>query len=235
MKFPKFHIKFAHFWTFRPGWISSKDLSFHLKSCIKFVLTWHYKWKIKIRRSILEQNSSKHVFFMSKIWIVARRSGSQLATTAPVLLFTWAIALCYELFWKEGLSYPSQRTSQNQASQLSFPNCRKHFEVRRCRVSVLNNSYYWTSMPIMHQTMSYIGPQCLQSIRTIPYYCTSMPPIHPKYLILLDLDASNPSETKPAIEQASQLGQTDEFCGLGAWSFCRTVGTILRSIGQCAV
>ena len=34
---------------------------------------------------------------MSKIWIVARRSGSQLATTAPVLLFTWAIALCYEL------------------------------------------------------------------------------------------------------------------------------------------
>ena len=37
--------------------------------------------------------------FMLKIWIVARRSGSQLATTAPVLLFTWAIALCYELIW----------------------------------------------------------------------------------------------------------------------------------------
>ena len=30
--------------------------------------------------------------------IVARRRGCQLATTAPVLLFTWAIALCYELF-----------------------------------------------------------------------------------------------------------------------------------------
>ena len=34
---------------------------------------------------------------MSKISIVARRRGCQLATTVPVLLFTWAIALCYEL------------------------------------------------------------------------------------------------------------------------------------------
>ena len=35
---------------------------------------------------------------MSKIPIVARSRGCQLATTVPVLLFTWAIALCYELF-----------------------------------------------------------------------------------------------------------------------------------------
>ena len=35
---------------------------------------------------------------MSKSPIVARSRGCQLATTAPVLLFTWAIALCYELF-----------------------------------------------------------------------------------------------------------------------------------------
>ena len=34
---------------------------------------------------------------MSKIPIVARRRRFQLATTAPVLFFTWAMALCYEL------------------------------------------------------------------------------------------------------------------------------------------
>ena len=42
------------------------------------------------------QFSSKVMFFMSKSSIVARR-GCQLATTAPVLLFTWAIALCCQL------------------------------------------------------------------------------------------------------------------------------------------
>ena len=35
---------------------------------------------------------------MLKSLIVARRRGCQLATTVPVLLFTRAIALCYELF-----------------------------------------------------------------------------------------------------------------------------------------
>ena len=39
---------------------------------------------------------------MSLSWIVARRRGCQLATTAPVLLFTWAIALCYELLTARG-------------------------------------------------------------------------------------------------------------------------------------
>ena len=48
---------------------------------------------------------------MSKIPIVARRRGCQLATTAPVLLFTWAIALCYEL---------------SSASQMFIPNLTKN-------------------------------------------------------------------------------------------------------------
>ena len=79
--------------------------------------------------------------------------------------------------------------------------------------------YYWTSMPPMHQNYSIlldlnasnaselfhiIGPQCLQSIGTIPYYWISMSPIHLNYSILLDLNASNLSDTKPAIQQASQ-------------------------------
>ena len=32
-------------------------------------------------------------------------------------------------------------------------------------------------MPIIGQSIPYIGPQCLQLIRTIPYNWTSMPPI----------------------------------------------------------
>ena len=43
------------------------------------------------------QSSSKVEFFMSFSSIVTRPRRCQLATTAPVLLFTWAIALCYEL------------------------------------------------------------------------------------------------------------------------------------------
>ena len=65
---------------------------------MKFVPIYHSNWKVKIRRAILHQFSSKVHFFMSKISIVARPRRCQLATTAPVLLFTCAIALCYELF-----------------------------------------------------------------------------------------------------------------------------------------
>ena len=63
-----------------------------------------------------------------------------------------------------------------------------------------------------------IDPQCLQWIKTIPHYWTSMSiiyqnycmlldlnaSIHQNYSIFLDLNASNPSDTKPAIQQASQ-------------------------------
>ena len=47
--------------------------------------------------SIHLQFSSKPLFFMSFSPIVARRRGCQLAATVPVLLFTWATALCCEL------------------------------------------------------------------------------------------------------------------------------------------
>ena len=55
-----------------------------------------------------------------------------------------------------------------------------------------------------------IGPQCLQSIRTIPYYWTSMPPMHQNYSILFDLNASNASQLfQPPNKQASQPRQHD--------------------------
>ena len=53
--------------------------------------------KIKNRNSITSQNLSKVWIFFAFSSIVARRRGCQLATTVPVLLFTWAKALCYEL------------------------------------------------------------------------------------------------------------------------------------------
>ena len=52
---------------------------------MKLVKTYQTKCKIKIRKRKPLQFSLKHLFFMSKIPIVARRRGCQLATTAPVL------------------------------------------------------------------------------------------------------------------------------------------------------
>ena len=82
--------------------------------CMKFVETYQSKCKIKIRKQKPLQFSLKHLFFMSKIWIVARRLGCQLATTVPVLtapgkpstLFpgeelvtqTWSFNLCMNMF-----------------------------------------------------------------------------------------------------------------------------------------
>ena len=52
---------------------------------MKFVKTYQTKCKIKIRKRKPLQFSLKHLFFMSKVSIVARRRGCQLATSAPVL------------------------------------------------------------------------------------------------------------------------------------------------------
>ena len=53
LKFPKFDPKFAHFSKFSRRWISSIDKPFHLKICMKFVMTYHSKWKIEIRKAIV--------------------------------------------------------------------------------------------------------------------------------------------------------------------------------------
>ena len=52
---------------------------------MKFVETYQTKWKIEISKAIISHFSSKFMFFMSKVPIVARRRRSQLATTVPVL------------------------------------------------------------------------------------------------------------------------------------------------------
>ena len=83
--------------NFPREYIYSKDLQFSLKICMNLFKTYQTKRKIEISGSIVIHFSSKVLFFLSKVPIVARRCGCQLAATVPVLLFTWAIALCYEL------------------------------------------------------------------------------------------------------------------------------------------
>ena len=58
-----------------------------------------------------------------------------------------------------------------------------------------------------------IGPQCLQSVRTIPYNRTSMPPMRQTYHLLVDLNASK------------NLGYWKYRCTLGVWTYTLGVWT----------
>ena len=68
----------------------------------------------------------------------------------------------------------------------------------QCLQSIKTIPYHWTSMP-PSRLFHIIGPQCPQSIKTMPYYWISMPPIHQDYSPRLDLNASNTSGPFPII------------------------------------
>ena len=48
---------------------------------------------------------------------------------------------------KENTELPIAKNLTKPSNPTELPHCRKHFEVRRCRISVLNNMYLLSAAP----------------------------------------------------------------------------------------
>ena len=110
-----------------------------IKCLLRFIYMFHQK-----------------MFFMSCSSIVARRRGCQLATTAPVLLFTWAIALCYELL-RTSITLRAEKLETVQFCSPSHRNDLQRFQKWN---SVMTNTLLLKTK-IATIKMSYIGKNAI--------------------------------------------------------------------------